>query len=217
MFFVGFDPGGKNAFGWAVLQLVGTELRNVASGTCSGADEAVQESAAHCPVGGPAVVSIDAPLFWVDDGDRQADIRVRDQVVSNGGKAGTVNHVNSLRGACLVQGVQVARFAREKWPKTKLNEAHPKALLCAYPAAEEFLRRASKGLRKKASAHEKDAVLAAYAGHALAVKLRGWHDLVRVEERLQKIFSPARAPVRYWFPKPSGISKRTAAAARPER
>jgi hypothetical protein len=199
MFFVGFDPGGKNAFGWVVLRLVGSELRCVASGTCSGARQAVDESAAHCPEGGPVVVSIDAPMYWVDDGDRQADVRVRDQVVASGGKPGTVNHVNSLRGACLVQGVQAARFAHEKWPRATINEAHPKALFAVYPAAREFLAKTSNQLRQGASDHEQDAILAAYAAHAVGVESPGWQDLVELDK---DPYSPSGVAIEYWFPKP---------------
>jgi hypothetical protein len=111
---IGFDPGGQNAFGWAVLACSDNQLTFIASGVCSNARDSLNGAAGKCP-SDPIAVGIDAPLIWSESGDRQCDRFVRGAVLrktaATGRRAGsTVSHVNSLRGACLVQGVLVAAF-----------------------------------------------------------------------------------------------------------
>lgn len=194
MYAVGFDPGGERAFGWAVVAGVGDSLALIASGTCTGARAAFESAARHCPEE-PCAFGVDAPLFWVLDGDRQADAYVRKLVCAAGGHGGTVGHVNSLRGACLVQGVQVARLAHAHWPSAAITEAHPKALLLASPEAHAVTTVMEPSL---ATEHERDAVAAAYAASALAADMPGWLDLVALEEQP---FFPGGARVAYWFPR----------------
>jgi len=138
MRFIGFDPGGKKAFGWAVVETTPRGLRLVAGGEVTGALTALA-TASEASVELPAAIGIDAPLFWVFDGDRNADLQVRALVCGAGGQSGTVSHVNSLRGACLVQGVLVARLSRERWPEVPITESHPKALRQLSAAAREFI------------------------------------------------------------------------------
>ena len=189
---VGFDPGGKNAFGWSVLAATGCDISLVASGTCSGAPEALSAVRDAIPIA-PIAFGTDAPLFWVQAGDRLADKFVRNMVCDAGGQSGTVSHVNSLRGACLVQGVLVTRLAAELWPGAKVTEAHPKALLAASQAARDFSIKCS--VRTE---HERDAALAAYAAFAFISQTDGWQDLVPMEI---SPFFPGGKAVAYWFPK----------------
>jgi hypothetical protein len=188
---VGFDPGGKNAFGWCIVSFDGSSVTcegGVVSDACGALDaaQAVLE-------GPPAAVGIDAPLFWVNDDDRDADRAVRALVRAAGGHNGTVGHVNSLRGACLVQGVLVARKAAECWAGAAITEAHPKALRQVCAKARVFADRPEL----VGVGHLRDAALAAFAAHALATDAAGWHDLVKRE---REPFFPSGAPVRYWFP-----------------
>ena len=194
MHIVGFYPGGKNAFGWAVLARTGRDLSLVASGTCTGAPAALSAARAATSIA-PIAFGTDAPLFWVQAGDRKADETVRKMVCAAGGKSGTVSHVNSLRGACLVQGVLVTRLAAELWPSAMITEAHPKALLAVSLKAREF---ASRIIRPVSTEHERDAALAAYTAFALATQTDGWHDLAATE---QGPFFPGGTYVAYWFPK----------------
>jgi hypothetical protein len=189
---VGFDPGGENAFGWAVLSGTDCNLSLVASGTCSGAPAALLAARIATSIA-PIAFGTDAPLFWVQAGDRKADETVRKMVCDAGGKSGTVSHVNSLRGACLVQGVLVTRLAAELWPSAMITEAHPKALLAVSLAAKDFASRTVWPTE-----HERDAALAAYTAFALATQTDGWHDLAATE---QSPFFPGGARVAYWFPK----------------
>jgi len=48
---------------------------------------------------------------------------------------GTVQAVNSLRGACLVQGILTAILLRQRVPEIHVSESHPKAVLWLLGAA----------------------------------------------------------------------------------
>lgn len=194
MRFVGFDPGGVSAFGWAVVEATKNGLRFVSGGVVTGAPAALAQSASLL-LEAPAAVGIDAPLFWVYEGDRNADSQVRALVCGAGGQSGTVSHVNSLRGACLVQGVLAAKLSRDQWPTARITEAHPKALLRVSAAARAFV---SAPEIHAIGEHVRDAALGAYAAHAYVTQARGWHDLL-VQERAP--FFPGGTEVAYWFPK----------------
>ena len=165
-----------------------------ATGTCTGARTAYEQAAENCPES-PIAVGVDAPLFWVLDGDRRSDVLVRKIVSAAGGSSGTVNHVNSLRGACLVQGVQVARLVHDRWPGALVTEAHPKALLAASEQARDLALQVGRAVK---SEHERDAVLAAYSSVALATSEPGWHNLAALES---VPYFPGGTRVAYWFPR----------------
>ena len=190
---IGFDPGGKKAFGWAVLTASGQEITLIASGTCSNATEVIAAASEACP-SSPVAVAVDAPLFWIPAGDRKADRIVRKMVCNSGGNSGTVNHINSMRGACLVQGILVARMAVSKWTSTSLTEAHPKALLGVSTHAREFVKTVASSLSNE---HERDAALAAFTALNFAAQTQGWHDLAIDEIDAHH---PVGKQVAYWFP-----------------
>ena len=194
MRFVGFDPGGSGSFGWAVILSTTSGLELLGSGICSSAQYAVQ-SAHRVSEIEPAAFATDAPLFWVDSGDREADAFVRRLVCSHGGKSGTVGHVNSLRGACLVQGVQVTRFASAQWPSAKATEAHPKALLLLDRGARQFPQNIEGTVKTQ---HERDAAVAAYTAAAFVNQSAEWHDLSLLD---QHPFFPSGSSAAYWFPR----------------
>jgi hypothetical protein len=119
---------------------------------------------------------------------------------------GTVQHVNSLRGACLSQGIMAAHLLRRELPEIRITESHPKALLWILhiarikrPVAEigighlgDFIESESPHL----SEHERDAALGAVAALAMMNKWSGWRDLHREEKNA---FNPV-SPVEYWMP-----------------
>ncbi len=193
MRFIGFDPGGAQSFGWAVLETTPHGLFLIAGGVVTGAPNAIASASAAVNES-PVAIGIDAPLFWVPEGDRNADLQVRALVLGAGGHAGTVSHVNSLRGACLVQGVLVARLSHELWPDALLTEAHPKALLQLSAAARQFV---SAPDFQAVDEHVRDAALGAYAAHAMVAQTQGWHNLAIQE---QAPFFPGGTEVAYWFP-----------------
>ena len=191
---LGLDPGGLNNFGWASLRIGAPSAPPIlATGVASNASAALSE-ASRAADEAPTAVGIDAPLFWVAEGDRKADARIRKLVIAAGGHSGTVGHVNSLRGACLVQGVLAARQIADSWPSATITEAHPKALLRVNLQAREFLAR---HFPNAPTEHERDAALAAFAAWAAVTKLAGWRDLL-LEETAP--FFPSGNAISYWFP-----------------
>jgi hypothetical protein len=202
VYIVGFDPGGKKAFGWAVVRSGNSgnnELIFVASGVCTGAPSAFFAAQSAIPGGkAPTGVGIDSPLFWIPNGDRLSDSVVRTLVCSTGkGVSGTVGHVNSLRGACLVQGIFAAINVHREWPVSKVTEAHPKALLVVSRSAREWIE--TIGLPTDRD-HERDAALAAFSAFNFVNSAAGWQDLARKEADTQKPFFPAGHEVAYYFP-----------------
>lgn len=120
---VGADPGGINGFGVAVVE----ESGSTRCKTVSSVDEAVKWIEGS---GTPLGIGIDAPMWWsaVRGGGRRADARLRD---AYGIPSGTVQSVNSLRGAALIGGALLASRMREAFPRIRITESHPKALLLA--------------------------------------------------------------------------------------
>lgn len=196
MILFGFDPGGNNSFGWATLH-IGDDgvIVRLSTGVVSTAPAAFAE-ATQCEKIKPDGIGIDAPLYWVLEGDRCADAHIRTRVVAAGGHSGNVNAVNSLRGACLVQGVLMAHLISSEWPSSLITEAHPKALLKLNAESNSFV---SKYLRQGAEEHERDAALAAFAAWAAVTSCPKWSDLVKKESA--NIFLPSGSKlITYWFP-----------------
>lgn len=89
---IGFDPGGANAFGWAVVDGEALPLNVEAAGVVRGAAEAV---AVTSVIVGPRVLSaaaIDAPLY-LESNDRRSDVTVRAWIRRRGGHSATVNRL----------------------------------------------------------------------------------------------------------------------------
>jgi hypothetical protein len=192
---LGFDPGGIKSFGWAVLEIDDFgKIIGLKSGVVSSAPDAVNRARESMDVA-PDGVGIDAPLFWVEKGDRRADAAIRARVVAAGGQSGTVSSVNSLRGACVVQGIIAARLVSESWPTAVITEAHPKALLRLYAKASLFV---SECVSHDQEDHARDAALAAFSAWAAVSGHPEWSNFVLAETA--PIF-PSGKEVSYWFPK----------------
>lgn len=192
--FIGIDPGGVKAFGWCVMDaaLPSLLVSRIVTGTCSGISEAIPKIERTCETQ-PVGAGIDAPLYWARIGERKSDQKIRKAVAKAGGSSSTVGHVNSLRGACLVQGVLSAVGLAEKWPQIAITESHPKALLSVWPEAVEFVKQF-----EFSTDHERDAALGAYAAFAYLSQWPQWGDLVELDE---SCFVPSGGKVAYWFPR----------------
>ena len=139
--YLGFDPGGKKrveksvlrGFGWAVCSLTGDVLHVLKTGLVNNAKEAIEAVTETLKTSKGSVVGagIDAPLFWTESGECDVDKHIRCAIKERGAPSpgGTVQSINSLRGACLVQGVLVAYLLRNNFPEIAITESHPKALL----------------------------------------------------------------------------------------
>ncbi len=194
MFVLGLDPGGKNAFGWVVLEGTFETARFIAGGVCTGARAAIAAAASNLE-DDPAAVGIDAPLFWTISGDRAADAFVRSQVCREGGRGGTVSHVNSLQGACLVEGAIAAHLVRHRWAAARITEAHPKALLAVAPELKAF---ADSPVLQGDGHHVRDAALGAMCALAMLEQRGNWQDLAVLEPNP---LNPLGVKAEYWFPK----------------
>lgn len=210
---LGFDPGGSDGFGWCVLQ--DAPYAPVAIHNAGVSDNAAAAFAAvvSCVPKDSIVLSagIDAPMFWNPAGDRQADRTVRASVKAKGAASpgGTVQAVNSLRGACVTQGIMIASLLRDRWPHLPITEAHPKAYLWTTGMAGigkpadaitlASLKEFAPSATLSASEHARDAAIAAFASWAMTHRVKGWRDLFREEA---KPYVPIPEPIAYWYPLP---------------
>jgi len=207
--YLGFDPGGAGAFGWCVLAGDQLPLQILKRGVANHATQAVYDA---LTVVGPANLrsaGIDAPLFWQPKGDRNADQVVRNRIVQLGSNGGTVNAVNSMRGACLIQGMMVAMLLRKARSELAITESHPKALLWLLSIATRGNPTSAVALANLghlvvgevigASDHERDAALGAFTAFAMTAGLSGWRNLYPQESHA---LSPLNPPPGYWLPLP---------------
>jgi Protein of unknown function (DUF429) len=206
--FLGFDPGGAGAFGWCVTEnRSNLPLPVRASGVADNAEAAVGDALFHVRADEAVEgVGIDAPLFWVACDDRRVDQLVRAAVRRRGGRTSTVQHVNSLRGACLVQGVLAGMLLRRRFAGVPISEAHPKAYLWVSGTAQPGQPPSTIGLSNLSefqisgighADHVRDAAIATLSGWALVHRPPGWSDLYLQEINPQ---SPLAAPLGYWMP-----------------
>lgn len=205
---LGFDPGGKGKFGWSICTTADGALgRPIKTGLANDALHALnltQEAIASDGLTSKQPVlaaGIDAPLLWSTSGGRRVDAVIR-RALSDSGfttSGGTVQHFNSLRGACVVQGVMLAKFLHEAWD-LEVTEAHPKAIehllrQSGQPSVVKLIDDLTHGL----VTHKRDAVLSAIAAWAMHRRLLGWRNLY--EEAVYPV-QPFDTPVNYWMPIP---------------
>ena len=140
---------------------------------------------------------------------RKADSTVRRAIHRLGAQhvAGTVQQLNSLRGACLVQGVTAATLIRRNAQRTLITETHPKALLWLLgiatvhrPAKDveigDLAPAIDAGIRA-VSEHERDSVISCIAAAAFHERHAGWYDLAAVEPDIIEVVPGGAA---YWIP-----------------
>ena len=202
---LGFDPGGVGRFGWSVCNATPEALARLQTGLADdavGALHDVEKAIESCGLqGNPSVIAagIDAPMFWGTKGNREIDAvlrsALRDTQFPTPG--GTVQQVNSLRGACLVQGVLLGKYIQERW-NVPITETHPKALLHLLSLPGQFdigvrVTDLTRGLNE----HERDATLSAVAAWAMIRKAPGWRDLYAHEPNP---IQPFDTPVGFWMP-----------------
>jgi len=208
--YLGFDPGGKKQFGWAVCSPIMQILHVLATGEAGNAKEAMTKAISTIPSKGTVIgVGIDAPLFWAEDGRRDVDKLVRQAIKKLGSQSsgGTVQQINSLRGACIVQGPLIANFLLRCFPNIAITESHPKALLYLLGVANKQKKPSMVSLgdlleyvdcdKRMTSEHERDAILGTITAFAQREKRRGWRNLFK-EER--KPITPFNYSVEYWMP-----------------
>ena len=191
-FWVGADPGGKDAFGLAFVDVSGA----VHCKTVSSVDKAIKAITA---MGKPLGLGIDAPMWWSagEGGGRRADARLRKRYGISGG---TVQSGNSLRGAALIGGVLLASRLREQFPALRITESHPKALLLAL-GLDETQFAARFGIEARwGNEHERDAAIAAVCARE-GFEGRWSTDLAKDRDRgEQNPHAYWLAPIAYFWP-----------------
>ena len=188
---VGADPGGKDKFGLAFVDVEG----RVQCATVSSVDQAVRTIMKESE---PLGVGIDAPMWWSagPGGGRKVDARLRKGYRI---RSGTVQSGNSLQGAALIGGMLLASRIREVFPGVRITESHPKALLIAMNLDEARLAERfgiSKAWRNE---HERDATIAAICARE-GFEGRWRTDLAENRDHLEQ--DPTRywlAPMRYYW------------------
>jgi hypothetical protein len=206
---LGFDPGGLKAFGWCIVEdAERPPLRVLTGGIVDNAQEAVEAVRKHLPHQSDVLAAgIDSPLFWTTS-DRRVDSVLRAEVKTRAPDAArTVQAVNSLQGACLVQGVLLGQFLRDLWPDLPISESHPKAYLWLKRIANDSRRPGSDthvpdlsrppSMGTKSGGHVRDSAIAALSAWAMIHKPPEWRDLFLQEERP---YMPIGPPLGYWMP-----------------
>jgi predicted nuclease with RNAse H fold len=189
MAYYGFDPGGENSFGVAVIQ----ENGHSKCYTVSSALQAFQKIEAR-PIG----VGIDAPLWWSKSvgGGRYCDEWIRK---TYGIPAGSVQSVNSLRGAAIAQGLLLGDMITKSYPGCMLTESNPKAVVIAMDVGFDDFLRMNVRTANYTNDHERDALVA-----ALSAKLGmngSWRrDLSEIKPEAEIGNQPFDLSARYFWP-----------------
>ena len=212
---LGFDPGGVGNFGWSICETAGGKLQPPAlTGLADDAWRAMDQVQSALPDNLPVLAAgIDAPLFWSKTGDRTVDVVLRQALRDNRFPAsklgGTVQTANSLQGACIVQGLLLAKYLSEtSWGLT-ITESHPRALchLLHHMGQQDMIKRLTAGLAdytqyatrclcgceeaKKPAAsladHKRDATLSAVSA---------WAAIYQTLPKWQNIFDADKEPHR---------------------
>jgi len=208
-FLVGLDPGGSGAFGWCVSRDTDRlPLGLEGYGVADHAEGAVNAVLRLVGLSGQIVgLGIDSPLFWTPAGDRKVDKLLRQNLRRRGGPVSAVMSVNSLQGACLVQGVLAGQLLRNRFPAMPVTEAHPKVLLWLLDVIGPGQRANEVAMSKLSqlavcdgeavSEHIRDAALAAVTAWAMLHHPEGWRDIATCDG---EAMCPWNANVSYWMP-----------------
>ena len=207
-FILGFDPGGNRKFGWCVCHTELGDLKLIATGLADDAVDALTEVTQALRLCGlpketdVLAAGIDAPMFWSPTGARKIDEHLRSVLKATHFEtpSGTVQQINSLWGACLVQGVLLGKHLRDKWD-LRITESHPKVLdhLLTHTGQSEIkgmVDNLALGLDDPGR-HKRDAILSAATAWAMVHRLPGWRDLYADEP---DPIQPFDTPVSYWMP-----------------
>jgi predicted nuclease with RNAse H fold len=210
--FAGFDPGGKGAFGCCLLDGKDPERSPRVHAAAVFADPADALEWAGREGGGGSIMAagIDAPLHWVATRNwRPVDQLLRDALRNRAARR-SVLHLNSLWGACAIQGIVLARLLQDRYPTVRVTEAHPKV-------ARTILRRDDRRLvidlakeavrsadRRDVGHHLRDAVLAAYAAWVMHERGDGWNGWRNIRSAAgsdaDAVVDPLERPAEYWMP-----------------
>ncbi len=189
----GFAPGDRDAFGWSICEITDGLILPQRGGMGSHAAEVMDKVVNY--LHGQAdllAIGFGTPLFWSPTGTRRVDAIVREALTAGGHPtpSETVQHLGSVHGASLVQGLLLASSLWEHYG-VPIIETHPKALA--------WLLEPAVKLDYELTEETPDAVLAAFAAWRMSERAEGWRDLY-LEEPNPVL--PLGTPVSYWLPIP---------------
>jgi hypothetical protein len=204
----GADPGGIDSYGVAAIEDDGS----FKTWLCSSVDEALTK------IDHPTGLGIDCPLWWSSGagGGRFADGWLRKTCRI---PPGTIQSVNSLKGAVLIQSILLAMLLRKSYPKVSITESHPKALLRALGLRDWKAISDRFGLvgPDPTAEHDRDALIGAVA--AREGSLGRWKLDLSLSLGPTEIDPKAAwfGEVHYWWPaetlgNPAGVSPKPKAS-----
>jgi len=149
---LGYDPGGKNANGIALIEISNSVVVDVRLKTCNYVDEVIEWILGDQKIVQLHGVGIDAFLSWStgEAGWRSMDNLLKDtyksefnRITSNDVSktrkiSNSVLSSNSTFGAMAVQGMALAIRLRAIFPNIIINETHPKVLYHAMRSCEKI-------------------------------------------------------------------------------
>lgn len=202
---VGYDPGGNEAHGFALLTIKDGEPEGISVTTLSNAEAVIKEIRSKAILG----LGVDTLSCWCtgNSGWRPADIwlRTRYPEVIN-----SIMSPNALSGSMGINGMSVLIETAKMSNDITLSETHPKVLYYAlirkrydydknHVEMDDFLSKRILGLNVKTSnSHEWDAAISAYA---LMMGITGmWTcDLHKLKlENNYRLVQPCGKTFYYW-------------------
>lgn len=203
--FIGYDPGGNGAHGFARLVVERGRINEQSDcETLRTAKEVVQliNNEKHTILG----IGVDTLTCWnmAEGGWRPADCWLRKKYAA---VKESVVAPNSLRGAMILNGMSVLIYIREHLPRTPITETHPKVLYSHYSKRKYNYVQDKKKMDILLSKllgfdieinneHEWDACLSAYAAWRGAVDQ--WSDLHAIAGNSEEMVKPCGETNFYW-------------------
>ena len=187
---LGFDPGKPGKFGWCVAILKGGYPSKSSTRVCHPMRRMpLQTRSTRWTTTTSWSRPELTPRYIGGPIGHAVDLLVREAIARRGAQNahGTVQQINSLRGACLIQGVMIGMLLQRRLPRIVITEAHPKALLWLHRIREPL---GSHHSRWTCRIHElekpkvtgdaadiRDAALAALTAWAAVRRPPEWQDL----------------------------------------
>lgn len=208
-YLLSFDPGGKGKFAWAIINS-SLDPSSLITGTADNCEQAFTHSLKSFS-GNLICIAIDSPMAWSYSGVREVDNRIN-KIYAN-----SAQHINSLRGACLAQGIMLLSLIDRKFNSRKnkvfVTETHPKFLkkllrktkdnckeenIIIKLANENYRSFKHKRTDKSRYDDEHDAIIGLLSAWAAFTKPNAWINLLEYEE---DEYLPLGFRPQYWMPK----------------
>jgi hypothetical protein len=157
--FLGYDPGGRDCNGVAVVQVTRNgSIERLKTAIVRDASEALEwlsqfEDAAY--------LGIDTLLAWSRTGGRDCDDRLRKRYKGRGGRSSVIPQ-NTLYSAMTLNGVIVAMGMREAKESLVLCESHPKLQVSANLLPSDVIKLHATLVAENGNDHCSDALIAAW-------------------------------------------------------